>query len=43
MILFRSDEMFIKFGGLISEFTEDTTAVAFQRNLCNILTWNVLF
>jgi len=29
IILFRTDEIFIKFAGLISESTQDTTAVAF--------------
>jgi len=29
-ILFRTDKIFIKFGGLIPESAQDTTAVAFQ-------------
>jgi len=29
--LFRIDEIFIKFGGLIPESTQDTTAVAFPK------------
>ena len=32
IILFRTDQDFIKFGGLIPEFTRDTTAVALPMN-----------
>jgi len=30
-LVFRIDEIFIKFGGLIPESTQDTTAVAFPK------------
>ena len=30
-MLFRTDEIFIKFGELIPESTQDTTAVAFPK------------
>jgi len=33
IIFFKTDEIFIKFGGLISESSQDTTAVVFPTKL----------